>query len=115
MPKRRKYKPLKNILSIDAALLQASSLLDIAAQQAVAEGDMRAMRKAAHSWVEVSAVMHQLSQVEEQEEVEQHEVVSRIGFAPPPEITDEEVDEWEEEPEEDLSGTKFQIGFRGND
>lgn len=108
--KRNKYKPLKNVLSIDTALVQASSLLDMAAQQAIDDGDIRGMRKTAHSWLEMSAVMHQLSQAAEPDEEEETEVLSetQIGFRANPQVDGDEEEEYDEEEPE------FKIGFRSN-
>lgn len=115
MPKKKKYTPLDDVLSVDTALLQASSLLDIAAVRAVANDDIVGMKKVAHSWVELGAVIHQLSQpVVEEEETEEHTVVSEtelaVGFVA---SLEEEYDEEVEGPEVETE-VPFEIGFRGN-
>lgn len=116
MAKPRKYKPLKDLLSIDTTLVQASALLDIAAAKAIEDGDINNMKKVARGWLELGSVMHQLGQVAEEEELEEHEVLSKttIGFQGVYEEVDEE-DEFVEEEEPEFKGTKFQIGFRANE
>lgn len=107
MAKAKKYKPLKDFLSVDTTLIQASSLLDIAAQQAIDDGDIKSMKSVARSWLELGAVMNQFATAAEEEETEeQHDVTSQVelGFRPPAVV---------EEDEEEYEEPEFKIGFRG--
>lgn len=106
MAKPKKYKPLKDFLSVDTTLIQASSLLDIAAQKAIDDGDIKNMKSVARSWLELGAVMNQLASPEEEEVEEQHDVTSQVelGFRHPPAV---------EEDEEEYEEPEFKIGFRG--
>lgn len=57
--KQPKYKPTKNELGLHTGFIQASTLLDIAALDAVSRGDVSTMLQVAKQWVEFSATMRQ--------------------------------------------------------
>jgi hypothetical protein len=104
--KKPSYTPLSDTLSTDLSLIQASTLLDLAAQQAIQDGDINAMRQTARSWLEVGSVISGISQSMVENEREQTELHSdtRIGFRGP------EVDTGDEE---GYDSESMLIGFRG--
>ena len=84
--KPARYRTTKNVIGVDTGFIQASMMLDVAAQRAIALGDVEAMVNIADSWLNMSAVMKDvLGPPEEMDEDDdeagsRHEKGSPIGF-----------------------------------
>jgi hypothetical protein len=84
--KPAKYRITKNVIGIDTGFIQASMMLDIAAQKAIATGDTEAMVSVADSWVGLSVAMKEVLDAPEEVDDEDDEAGSRhdkgspIGF-----------------------------------
>lgn len=83
--KRIRYSPLGEYLNPETSLVQAALLLDEAAHTAVESNDTEAMAGVARGWMELGAVMHNMSAgAGEEEEDEDLTSETRVmGFGSP--------------------------------
>jgi hypothetical protein len=87
-PRRIKYTSLDEYLNSESALVQAALLLDVAAHAAVESKSPEDMAGIARGWMELGAVLHNIStgEVEEEfegEEGELHAETRIMGFGSP--------------------------------
>jgi hypothetical protein len=89
--RKSKYTGLDEYLNPETAMVQAALLLDEAAFNAIESKDDKAMTRVSRGWMELGAVLHNISVAqaeneEEGEESEEEDVLSQtkiMGFASP--------------------------------
>jgi hypothetical protein len=91
-PRKNRYTPLDEYLNPETALVQAAMLLDEAAFDAIESKDTKAMTNVSRGWMELGAVLHNITVAtagEEEEAPDEPEEISSetrvMGFASPDE------------------------------
>lgn len=87
-PRKVRYTQLDEYLNPETALVQAALLLDEAAFNAIESKDDKAMTRVSRGWMELGAVLHNISVAgeDEGEEEEEEDLTSEtkiMGFASP--------------------------------
>jgi hypothetical protein len=88
-PRKNRYTHLDEYLNPESALVQAALLLDEAAFDAIESKDTKAMTNVSRGWMELGAVLHNITAATADEEVEEEsaeDVTSEtkiMGFASP--------------------------------
>lgn len=71
--KRPRYESIGEFLNPESALCQAALLLDEAAHQAIQSNDNAAMQGVSRGWMELGAVLHNISVASGEEEFDEDE------------------------------------------
>lgn len=81
------YKITKNYIGMDTGFIQAAQMLDVAAQNAIATGNVTAMVEVADSWINMSLAMktvldppEEMEEDDEEDSGSRHDKGSPVGF-----------------------------------